>query len=271
MKKICVLVAILVAIPLMAQAQTPPPPKPPTAPGAPPPPPPPPPGTGKWWKNSATVRELGLSETQVAQLEDVYLQHQSRLAGFRSALLAEEEKLKSLLVAERLDEKAVLAETQAVNNARAALQAENTEMTLGMRRLMSGDQWAKLEKIRDAKVMLPVPPVPPVPPLPPVPPAKRVIYDMSTPGIQEPELIYRPTAPFTAAAKAAGIEGIVMMAAIFESDGSISDVKVLRGLDPGLDEAAVKTVKTWKFLPAKLDGQPVTVKANVEMSFRVAK
>jgi TonB family protein len=267
MKRLCVLVAIMVAIPLAVLAQVPPP-APPQAPAVPPPPPPPPPATGKWWKNSATVRELGITDTQVAQLENVYLQHQSRLAGLLTALLVEEQKMKSLLAVERLDENAIGAQMQAVNAARVALQSENTAMTLGMRRLMSAEQWIKLEKFREKKVTLPAPPAPPPPP---PPTGKRIIHDLATPGLQEPQITSRPSAPYTAEARQAMVEGIVLMQAVFESNGTISDVRVLRGIGHGMDEAAAKALGNWKFVPAQLNGQPVSVRVNVEMSFRLGK
>lgn len=271
MKRLCVLVAIMVAIPLAALAQVPPP-APPQKSTVPPPPPPPPSGTGKWWKDSWTVRLLSITDAQVAQLENVYLQHQLRLEGLLIALLTEEEKMKSLLAVERLDENAIGAQIQAVNAVRADLQSENTAMTLEMRRLMSAEQWIKLEKIREKKSFLPVRPAPPPPPPQPPPPAgKRIIYDMSAPGLQEPQITSKPSAPYTAEARQAMVEGIVLMQAVFESNGTISDVRVLRGIGHGMDEAAAKALREWKFIPAQLNGQPVRVRVNVEMSFRLGK
>jgi TonB family protein len=47
-------------------------------------------------------------------------------------------------------------------------------------------------------------------------------------------------------------------------DGVVHHVRVVRPLGLGLDEAAQSTVKTWRFLPATKDGQPVAVEMNVE-------
>jgi len=45
--------------------------------------------------------------------------------------------------------------------------------------------------------------------------------------------------------------------------------KVLRGIGYGLDESAVETVtKRWLFKPATLNGQPVSVQAKIEVTFR---
>jgi len=53
------------------------------------------------------------------------------------------------------------------------------------------------------------------------------------------------------------------------ADGTVTDVKVTKPFDKGLDESAVRTVKTWKFLPAMKAGKPVAYKTMVEISFRL--
>jgi TonB family protein len=37
----------------------------------------------------------------------------------------------------------------------------------------------------------------------------------------------------------------------------------------GLDEKAIAAVSTWRFQPGTLDGQPVAVEVNVEVTFRL--
>jgi TonB family protein len=37
----------------------------------------------------------------------------------------------------------------------------------------------------------------------------------------------------------------------------------------GLDEKALEAVRTWRFEPARKDGQPVAVQINVEVIFRL--
>src|SRR5512136_1117648 len=70
-------------------AQSPPsPPAPPTALPAPPAPPTPPqrPDLGKWWKNSAIVRDLGLSNAQISDIEQSFLAHRLKLVDIRAEL-----------------------------------------------------------------------------------------------------------------------------------------------------------------------------------------
>ena len=61
--------------------------------------------------------------------------------------------------------------------------------------------------------------------------------------------------------------GVVLLSIIVGRDGIVTVVKPLRG-DPAFFENAIEAVKKWKFRPGMKDGQPVDVKANVEVNFR---
>ena len=58
-----------------------------------------------------------------------------------------------------------------------------------------------------------------------------------------------------------------MLAVIVEGDGGTSHIRVVKALGLGLDEQAIKAVKTWKFKPATLDGKSVAVQITVEVAF----
>jgi periplasmic protein TonB len=51
--------------------------------------------------------------------------------------------------------------------------------------------------------------------------------------------------------------------------GNPVDILVTRPLGFGLDDQAVAAVKSWKFQPATLKGQPVPARVNIEVSFRL--
>ena len=54
------------------------------------------------------------------------------------------------------------------------------------------------------------------------------------------------------------LQGTVYVRFIVETDGSISDVKVIRSLDPPMDDEAVKVVRSMpKWIPAEKDGKAV--------------
>ena len=67
-----------------------------------------------------------------------------------------------------------------------------------------------------------------------------------------------------------GVQGRVVVEFIVEKDGSLSDVKVKRGVDPSLDREAVRVVKSMpRWNPGKKDGQPVRVRFSVPVTFRL--
>lgn len=67
-----------------------------------------------------------------------------------------------------------------------------------------------------------------------------------------------------------GVQGRVVVSFVVEKDGSITDVKVVRSVDPSLDREATRVVKSMpKWNPGKQNGSAVRVKYNVPVSFRL--
>ncbi len=67
-------------------------------------------------------------------------------------------------------------------------------------------------------------------------------------------------------ARQARLQGMVLIEATIDRDGSVVDTKVLRPV-PLLESAAVEAVKQWKYEPTLLDGEPVPVLMVVTVSF----
>ncbi len=65
---------------------------------------------------------------------------------------------------------------------------------------------------------------------------------------------------YTEEAKAAGVEGTVVLDIIVGEDGKVRDISVAQGLPNGLTEAAIKALKQCQFSPGERDGKPVPVK-----------
>lgn len=67
-----------------------------------------------------------------------------------------------------------------------------------------------------------------------------------------------------------GVQGRVTVQFVVEKDGSISDVHVLRGVDPSLDKEAVRVVKSLpRWTPGKQNGITVRVNYRVPVLFRL--
>jgi TonB family protein len=64
------------------------------------------------------------------------------------------------------------------------------------------------------------------------------------------------------------VRGSVTLAAVIRSDGSVSEVQILNGIDDRLDEYARNALKHWRFLPALRNGNPVALQAVVIIPFR---
>ena len=67
-----------------------------------------------------------------------------------------------------------------------------------------------------------------------------------------------------------GVQGRVVVGFVVERDGSITDVNVLRSVDPSLDREAMRVVKSMpRWQPGKQNGSAVRVKYQVPVSFRL--
>ena len=87
--------------------------------------------------------------------------------------------------------------------------------------------------------------------------------------VKAPEKLVAPQPQYTEIARKARIQGVVIVQAIIDREGNVTNVKVLKGLPMGLEEAAVEAIKQWKFKPATLNGKPVTVYFNLTVNFKL--
>ena len=72
------------------------------------------------------------------------------------------------------------------------------------------------------------------------------------------------------AAKENGIQGRVVCSFIVEKDGSISDVKVFKSVDPSLDREAQRVIESMpRWIPGKQNGVAIRVKYTVPVTFRL--
>jgi TonB family protein len=88
-------------------------------------------------------------------------------------------------------------------------------------------------------------------------------------GVSAPLILERYEPSYTEEARAARIQGSVLLNVVVLPDGTTGQIKVLRSLDVGLDQRAVEAVSTWKFKPGMKDGRPVPVQATIEVNFRL--
>lgn len=84
------------------------------------------------------------------------------------------------------------------------------------------------------------------------------------------EVLSKPNPAYTDEARQLKIEGEVLLEVNFSATGSLTVVRVVRGLGYGLDEAAIQAARQIKFKPAQDGGRPVDSRATVHIVFRLA-
>jgi TonB family protein len=81
--------------------------------------------------------------------------------------------------------------------------------------------------------------------------------------------IYRPEPQYSEEARKAKWQGAVLLSLVVDESGKPTGIKVVRPLGLGLDEKAIEAVQQWKFKPGTKDGKPVSVAAQIEVTFRL--
>ena len=116
----------------------------------------------------------------------------------------------------------------------------------------------------------------PPPPPAPKPEVANKVFDVveempSFPGGQGALMSYlNSNTKYPVVAQENGVQGRVIVGFVVEKDGSISDVKVMRSVDPSLDREAQRVVKAMpKWKPGKQNGSAVRVKYTVPVVFRL--
>ena len=104
--------------------------------------------SGKWWKNSELTQNIGLTDTQSQQIEKIFQDHRTELKDLHSQLEKEESVLEPMMDSDRPDETQVSGQIDRVAQARTALEKSNAHMLMAMRRVMTADQWKKLQQVQ---------------------------------------------------------------------------------------------------------------------------
>lgn len=110
----------------------------------------------------------------------------------------------------------------------------------------------------------------------PKPEVENKVFDVveqmpSFPGGQSALMSYLANnIKYPVVAQENGVQGRVVVSFVVERDGSITDVQVVRSVDPSLDREAQRVVRSMpKWIPGKQNGQAVRAKYNVPVSFRL--
>jgi|SRR5579859_4495347 len=87
-------------------------------------------------------------------------------------------------------------------------------------------------------------------------------------GVMSGNLLTKTVPQYPAIARAARIQGVVVMQATISKSGSIENLRVIDG-PPMLQQAAIDAVRTWRYKPYLLNGEPVEVETTINVVFNL--
>jgi TonB family protein len=96
---------------------------------------------------------------------------------------------------------------------------------------------------------------------------KEEIYEAT--ADLRPVITHRQTADYTQEAIDNQVQGTIILSLVFRRNGKVTDIRVERGLPHGLTAQAIAAAEKVRFEPAVKNGQPVSVRGNMEFRFRL--
>jgi TonB family protein len=84
---------------------------------------------------------------------------------------------------------------------------------------------------------------------------------------RKPLIKDKPVPEYTAIARQHGVEGVVVLRAIFRSSGKVTNIQATKTLPDGLTDQAIDAARRIKFTPAEKDGHPVAMFMQLEYHF----
>jgi periplasmic protein TonB len=93
--------------------------------------------------------------------------------------------------------------------------------------------------------------------------------DILVPGgdVRPPVLLERIEPDYPESARRAHLEGVVILEAVITTAGDVQELRILKTVNPLLDDAAARAVRRWRYRPATLNGRAVPVYLTVTVKF----
>jgi protein TonB len=142
----------------------------------------------------------------------------------------------------------------------------NSKVAVGFANVVGNDESGEVLKAKEVLVTEPVKPKE----------EENKVFDVveqmpSFPGGMAALMAYlQKSIKYPPVAEENGIQGRVICTFVVERDGSVTDVRVAKSVDPSLDKEAVRVVSAMpKWIPGKQNGQSVRVKYTLPVTFRL--
>lgn len=100
---------------------------------------------GIWWKNPDIIQKLTITPDQQKRMDDIFQQSRLQLIDLKANVEKQQVLLEPMLDANPPDTNRILAQIDKAAQARAELEKANAKMLLGIRTVLTPDQWTKLQ------------------------------------------------------------------------------------------------------------------------------
>lgn len=84
-----------------------------------------------------------------------------------------------------------------------------------------------------------------------------------------PRVVHKVQPQYPEEARKEKVTGAVILQAIIDTEGRVTDVEILQSVREDIDAAAGDAIRQWQFEPATLEGEPVAVYYNLTVNFRL--
>src|SRR5215831_895734 len=89
-------------------------------------------------------------------------------------------------------------------------------------------------------------------------------------SIAAPEVLFYTDPFYTRTARERKVEGTVTVEGAFDVKGCMRVIRIIKTIGFGLDENAIAALRSWRFSPAKRNGEPVEALAQIDIDFSIA-
>jgi TonB family protein len=89
----------------------------------------------------------------------------------------------------------------------------------------------------------------------------------ATPGVVRPVLVRQVRPDYPEAARALRQQGVLVVTAVIDTDGSVQELRVVHSSSPLFEEPALQAIRQWRYRPGTLSGRAVRVLLTVEIGF----
>ena len=101
--------------------------------------------SGKWWYNQTVVQNLGLTQSEIRQIDQLYVDSHRRLIELKNAVEREQFELDTLLGKKTVDDAKVRQQFKRLESARTDLADERLRFVIGIREIIGADRFQQLK------------------------------------------------------------------------------------------------------------------------------